>query len=107
MGDFGTGLRAHLQRTFAPAPDDGAAPPPVPAVPTLEELEAERRRLEERAVELAGRELELAEREAELGAEHQRMAVALAKALLQAAADSDVPPPLDELAVARARRSSL
>ena len=105
MGDFGTGLRAHLQRPFVPAPDDGAAPPLVPAVPTLEQLEAERRRLEERAIELAGRELELAQREAELEVEHQRMAVALAKALLQAAADADVPPPLDELAVARARRT--
>ena len=94
-----------MQRTFAPLPNDGAAPPSAPAVPTLEKLEAERRRLEERAAALAGRELELAQREADLEAEHQQMAVALAKALLHAAADADVPPPLDELAVARARRS--
>jgi hypothetical protein len=107
VGDFGTGLRAHLsQRTHVPAPDD-AALPPLTLGPELESLQAERRRLDERAAELAARELALAQREAELDAVHRRMALALANALMDAAAAANVPPPLDELAQARARRSAL
>ena len=108
MGDFGTGLRAHLsQRAHAPVPDDVAALPPLALGPDLEALEVERRRLEERAAELASRELGLAQREAELDAVHQRMALALANALMDAAAAASVPPPLDELSQARARRATL
>jgi hypothetical protein len=69
------------------------------------ELADERERLQRLAAELAGKELELAQREADLHAQQQRMALSLAQALLEKARELNVPPPLDELAVARARRT--
>jgi hypothetical protein len=103
MGEFGTGLRDHLQRARPAAPVSSG----LPAVqPVVAELEAERRRLEQLAAALAGKELELAEREMELQAANERLAITLAKALLQAAKDANVEPPLDEIAIARARRAA-
>ena len=100
MSDFGTGLRAHLERSRGG--EDGPAPAPRPAV--SHELAAERARLEAWAAELAGKELALAQREADLEAARERLALTLAGALLKAAEESNVPPPLDEVALARARR---
>jgi hypothetical protein len=104
MSEFGTGLREHLRGAHSvPEPDEPAA-----AVDSrLEDVRAERLRLEAVAAELAGKELELAEREAQLQVTQERMALTLARALLQAANEMDVPPPLDELAVARARRLAI
>jgi len=100
MSDFGTGLRAHLERRRGD--EDGFVPVPAPAV--APELAAERARLEAWAAELAGKELALAEREADLEAARERLALTLAGALIRAAEESNVPPPLDEVALARARR---
>lgn len=100
MSDFGTGLRAHLERTRGG--DDAVVAAPVADVPA--EVAAERARLEAFAAELAGRELELAQREVDLEAARERLALSLANALLKAAEESNVPPPLDEVALARARR---
>jgi hypothetical protein len=102
MADFGTGLRAHLQTTRStPAYRYEAAP-----APDARELD-ERRRLEALAAELAGRELALMQREADLAAEHEQMALALARVLREqtaAPAARPSPPVADELAAYRARR---
>lgn len=99
MGEFGTGLRAHLER----GRDDELAPAPVADAPSAE-VAAQLARLAEREAALAGRELELAQREADLEAARERLALTLAGALIRAAEESNVPPPLDEVALARARR---
>ncbi len=105
MADFGTGLRAHLEVSRH------AAAVPYPAVPVAPRVDArsderadERRQLEAFAAELAGRELALAQRESELAAEHEQMALALARALVETASRQHVAPPVDELAALRARR---
>jgi hypothetical protein len=101
MGDFGTGLRAHLQTTQAVEPYRYEQPPAVDA-PEL----AERRRLQALAAELAAREFQLLQREADMAAEHEQMAYALARVLMEHshAPAAAVPPVADELAAFRARR---
>jgi hypothetical protein len=101
MGDFGTGLREHLRTTRNVEPYRYEAPPAADA-PEL----AERRRLQALAAELAGRELQLLQREAELAAEHEQMAYALARVLMEQSQPpaAAAPPILDELAAFRARR---
>jgi hypothetical protein len=101
MGDFGTGLREHLQTTRSVERDRYEAPPSVD-----EPLLAEQRRLEALASELAGRELQLLQREADMAAEHEQMAYALARVLIEhaQAPRGAEPPVLDELAALRARR---
>src|SRR4051794_7798740 len=101
MGDFGTGLRAHLGGARGAVV---AEPPPPSIEPGRAGLDAERRRLEGLAGEPAARKLALVERGADLHAEQERRTAALARAQLQAARALDVEPPLDELAAARARR---
>ena len=102
MADFGTGLRAHLEVSRrVPAVEYAMAP-----APRVDDRADEHRRLEAFAAELAGRELALAQREAELAAEHEQIAIALARALVETASQQRVPPPVDELAALRARRYS-
>ena len=104
MGDFGTGLRAHLEESRGSAA--AVAERVLPVEPQRADLDGERRRLEELAAQLAGKEFELVQREAELHEQQEKMALALARAWLQAAATMNVEPTLDELAVARARRAA-
>jgi hypothetical protein len=105
MEEFGTGLRAHLEQGRE-RPTERSVETTFPVEAVARELESERRRLETVAAALAGKELELAQREAELDVTEERLALTLAKALIQAAQQANLPPPLDELAVARARRFS-
>jgi hypothetical protein len=105
MGEFGTGLRAHLEESRGRDAYDR----PVPALTAEAEtvaavLEAERRRLETLAAELAGKEFELAQREADLNAKQEQMALNLAQALIQAANAPEAEPQVDELSAYRARR---
>ncbi len=109
MSDFGTGLRAHLERgSDAPAgqPSEAAQAPPHDDQ-VAGELAAERARLDVLRAELAGREFELSQRESELEAARTRLAHTLALALIASAEQAGVPPPLDELALARRRRHGL
>jgi hypothetical protein len=106
MADFGTGLRAHLagRHDLVVVDEPGYVPAYVP-VPTRDTNGDERQRLETLAAELAGRELALAQREAELALEHEQMALALARALLQQSRQLEpAPTQVDELAALRARR---
>jgi len=100
MGEFGTGLRDWLERPRVPE-EPGAA---VAAAGPDDVLWLERKRLEALAAELAGREFELSQREAELEAAAERLALGIARALVAAASEAGVPPPLDEVTVARAKR---
>jgi hypothetical protein len=106
MADFGTGLRAHLELARTPAVAAVPVVAPPPADRRSEQADDERRRLEALAAELTGRELGLAQREADLDAAQERLALTLARALIGAALQAQVEPPLDELALARARRYS-
>jgi hypothetical protein len=105
-GEFGTGLRAHIERTFAP---DDVPGRPVEETPTAEasaevashlvDLGDRERMLVDAAAELADRERRLLEREAALVAAAQRVSSAVLEQLLHVEL-----PVEDELARARARR---
>jgi hypothetical protein len=103
MADFGTGLLAHLATTRELVVlDEPVLSPEQPRTAS----DDEHRRLETLAADLAGRELALAQREAELAVEHEKMALALARVLLQQTQQvAPAPKPVDdELAAFRARR---
>jgi hypothetical protein len=120
MGDeFGSGLRAHIERRLAPVADP-VAPPAEPQPQRLEpvagpkEGDPQPQRVPPRAdidhrvealaaaeAEMAFRERRIADREAQFNVAVQRVVYELAQAIV----DGEVPAmPRDELALARARR---
>jgi hypothetical protein len=122
MGDeFGSGLRAHLERHLAPVADP-VAPPAEPQPQRLEPLGgpegvdpqpqrvAPRADLDERVealaaaeAEMAFRERRVADREAQFNVAVQRVVYELAQAIV----DGELPAiPQDELAQMRARRGA-
>jgi hypothetical protein len=112
--EFGTGLRAHIQRTATPlgldavedenepAGDEQRATAAIAAEYSgrLTELDARERMLAEAGAELAFRERRLLEREAALVTAAQRMAAEMVSKLLQPEPELEVD---DELARVRAR----
>jgi hypothetical protein len=122
MGDeFGSGLRAHIERHLAPVADPVAPPAePQPQRPDpvagLEGLDPQPQRVAPRAdlderieavaaaeAEMAFRERRIADREAKFNVAVQRVVYELAQAVV----DGELPAmPRDELAQARARRGS-
>jgi hypothetical protein len=122
MGDeFGSGLRAHIERHLAPVADP-VAPPADPQPQRFEPLagpvgaDPQPQRVAPRAdvddrieaiaaaeAEMAFRERRIADREAQFNVAVQRVVYGLAQAVV----DGELPAiPRDELALARARRSS-
>ena len=122
MGDeFGSGLRAHIERHLAPVADpvapqaepqpqrrephagpEGADPKPQRAAPRAD-LDARIETLAAAEAEMSFRERRIADREAQFNVAVQRVVYELAQAVV----DGELPAiPRDELAQARARRSS-
>ena len=105
-GEFGTGLRAHIERT-SPADEEPERPEEETPVPDMTariaalvaEVEERERTVAAAEAELAYRERRLLEREAALVAASQKVSEAVVEQLLQSAL-----PVEDELARARARR---
>jgi hypothetical protein len=120
MGDeFGSGLRAHIERHLAPVADP-VAPPAEPQPQRLEPLAspegvdpqpqrvAPRADLDERIETLAAAEAEMAFRERRVADREAKFNVAVQRVvyeLAQAIVDGELPAiPRDELAQVRARR---
>ena len=105
-GEFGTGLRAHIERTLPPEAVPERPEEETPAAENtaqiavlLAELDERERAVRAVEAELAYRERRLVDREAALVAAAQKVSAAVVEQLLQTAL-----PVEDELARARARR---
>jgi hypothetical protein len=105
-GEFGTGLRAHIERTLPPDDDPERREEGTPTAEAKAQIAALLTELEEReravaAAEagLAYRERRLLDREAALVVASQKVSAAVVEQLLQTTLPVD-----DELARARARR---
>ncbi len=99
--EFGTGLRAHIERTGVPEDEPREEPTFESAVDAarLMDIEQRERMLVEAAAELAYRERRLLEREAALAAAAQKVSAEVVARLLEVE-----PAVEDELERARARR---
>src|SRR5262245_8515082 len=105
-GEFGTGLRAHIERTLPPDWDPERLEEVATAAETaayvaalLADLEERERKLTAAEAELAYREQRLLDREGALVVASQRVSAEVVEKLLETAR-----PVEDELARARARR---